>query len=127
MKKVQTILYEKGDYIRVLTGYSKGRVGTVVSHRAVENNVEYMITGKGYDNADDGYNDDYELSQSKHLEYLTKAEYDKILLDLKILNVPGLPVSIQYKGKSLIIGDNVITAANAKKIAEFINKHTKGK
>jgi ribosomal protein S4E len=123
MKKVQSILFEKGDHVKVTSGYNKGKVGTVVRHASVEDSVEYQLFGKEYDTGDD-WDDESEESKSKFLEYITKAEYDKTLVDLKMLSVPGLAVSIQFKGKTLLIGDNVITEANAKKISEFINKHT---
>lgn len=127
MKKVQTILYEKGDYVRVTSGYNKGKIGTVISHPTVEDVVTYALAGVEYDtgNDDDWDSEDYEESRPKFLEYITKAQYDKTLKDLKMLNIPGLPVTIQFKGKTLLLGYNVITEANAKKIAEFITEHTK--
>jgi hypothetical protein len=135
MKKVQMELYEKGDHIMVTHGYNKGKVGTVVRHPSATANVIYELAGSTYDDADeddyddydDDYYGDYEDSPAKFLKYITKAEYEATLKKLKILTVPGLPVGVRFQGTNLIIGDNVITTVNAKKIAEFINEHTKTK
>lgn len=131
-------LFEPGDHIIVTTGYNKGKVGTVIRHPNVTANIIYELAGRNYDNADpddfdeddNDYYGDYEDSPARFLKYITKAEYEATLKELKILEVPGLPVSVRFYGKNLIIGDNVITPANAKKISEFIESNipkTKGK
>ncbi len=137
MKKIQVELYEPGDHIMVTNGYNKGKVGTVRSHLSTSHSVVYEIAGHSYDDdadddwyEDDGdtdYSGDYEDSPSKYLKYITKEEYEATLKKLKILTVPGFPVSVKFYGKNLIIGDNVITPTNAKKLAEFIATNTKGK
>lgn len=131
-------LFEQGDHILVTTGYNKGKVGTVIRHPNATANIIYELAGRNYHNADaDDYDEDhndyygeYEDSPARFLKYISKTEYEETLNKLKILEVPGLPVSVRFYGKNLIIGDNVITPANAKKIAEFIESNipkTKGK
>ena len=135
MKKVQMVQYDKGDHIMVTHGYNKGKVGTVVRHPSATSTVIYELAGHTYNDADeddydyddDDYYGDYEDSPSKYLKYITKTEYETALKELKVLTVPGLPVGVRFQGSNLIIGDNVITSTNAKKIAEFINDNTKGK
>jgi len=129
MKSMQIQLYEKGDYVQVTNGFNKGRVGIVYSNQLYDKNVIYRFIDKDYVQDDDDWEDedDYnsESSPAKFLRFLTQAEYKKALVDSKILLVEGLPVSIQFKAKNLLIGDNVITPANAKKIADFILDNTK--
>lgn len=135
MKKVTMIQYEKGDYLRVKTGYNNGKVGIVTSHPSPTHRVAYMLAGVTYDDADedswdedDGdYYGDYEDSPTSYVEPITKAQYDDAVKKQKVLVVPGLPVGVRFQGKNLIIGDNVVTPTNAKKLAEFITKNTKGK
>jgi hypothetical protein len=135
MKKVQMELFEKGDHIMVTHGYNKGKVGTVVRHPSATSTVIYELAGSTYDDADeddydyddDDYYGDYEDSPAKYLKYITKAEYEATLKKLKVLTVPGLPVGVRFQGTNLIIGDNVITPVNAKKLVDFINEHTKTK
>lgn len=134
MKKVQMELYEKGDHVMVTHGYNKGKVGTVVRHPSATSSVIYKLAGSTYDDDeddwdedDDGYYGDYEDSLPKYLKYITKVEYETTLKKLKVLTVPGLPVGVRFQGTNLIIGDNVITPANAKLLSEFINEHTKTK
>lgn len=125
MKKVQMVQYEPGDHIMVTHGYNKGKVGTVVRHPSATATVIYELAGHTYDDADeDDYYGDYEDSPTKFVKYITKAEYEEALKKLKVLTVPGLPVGVRFQGTNLIIGDNVITSTNAKKIAEFITKNT---
>lgn len=136
MKKIQVELYEPGDHIMVLTGYNKGKVGTVVKHPNASSDVAYRLVGKQYDeededddydwDEDDGsYSGEYDSSAPKYIRYITKKVYEETIRELKILQVAGLPVSIQYRNNSFIIGDNVVTAANAKKLATFITQNTK--
>lgn len=136
MKTIQLQLYEPGDHVLVTSGYNKGKVGTVISHPKATANVVYALAGVEYDTEDEDddwydedYNEDYfgeyEDSQVRYLKHITKTEYETTLKKLKILTVPGLPVSIRIHGTNLIIGGNVVTAANAKKIAEFITENTK--
>jgi len=135
MKKITVELYEPGDHVLVLAGYNKGKVGTVLSHKGSTYPVVYRLAGVEYRNDDDDdddwddeeYEGDYESSMSKFIKFVTVKEYEQIMKDLKILLVPGLPVSIQFRNKNFLIGDNVITPSNAKKIAAFINELTKGK
>lgn len=135
MKKVQMELYEPGDHVMVTHGYNKGKVGTVVRHPSATSTVIYELAGNTYDGADeddydyddDDYYGDYEDSPAKYLKYITKAEYEAMLKKLKVLTVPGLPVGVRFQGTNLIIGDNVITSVNAKKISDFIIEHTKTK
>jgi hypothetical protein len=136
MKKVQMEQYEPGDHVMVTNGYHKGKVGIVVSHKTPTASVEYKLAGVTYDedsddddywDDDDDYYGDYESSPIKFLKHISKQEYETTLKKLKILTVPGLPVSVKFYGKNLIIGDNVITPVNAKKLVEFINTHTKTK
>lgn len=132
MKKVTQDLYEKGDHVIVTAGYNKGKIGIVENHRSPSSDVIYKLAGKEYDDEDEDYDEEdddyygeYETSPTKFLKFITKTEYEKTLKDLKIIIVPGLPVSIQYRNKNFIIGDNVVTPANAKKLADFITEHSK--
>lgn len=135
MKKVQMELYEPGDHVMVTNGYNKGKVGTVMRHPSATSVVIYALAGSTYEDAsaddydaDDNYYDgDYEDSAVRFLKHISKEEYEATVKKLKVLTVPGLPVGIRFHGANLIIGHNVITPANAKKIAEFINTHTKTK
>ena len=138
MKKVSLDLFEKGDNILVTAGYNKGKVGTVIAHPSPTHNVVYELAGHTYEDAesdpddyydedDNDYYGDYEDSPVKYLKYITKAEYEATVKKLKVLTVPGLPVGVRFQHNNLIIGDNVITPVNAKKLAEFINEHTKSK
>jgi ribosomal protein S4E len=132
MKKMQVELYEPGDHVMVTAGYNRGKVGTVIRHPSVTSQVIYILAGVEYDEDDDDYDGDdyhggYESTLPKFLKYITKAEYEQTIKEQKILLVPGLPVSIQYRRNQFLIGDNVVTPTNAKKIAEFINEHSKTK
>lgn len=135
MKTVQLALYEKGDHIMVTSGYNRGKVGTVLSHPKADGVVIYELAGVTYRNADeddydsddDDYYGDYESSSTRFVKYITKQEYEKIVKKLKVLEVPGLPVGVRFQGANLIIGDNVITPAHAKQLAEFITQNTKTK
>lgn len=133
MKKVEMYQYEKGDHVMVTHGYNKGKVGTVIRHPAATANVIYELAGHTYgedsddddwDYDDDDYYGEYEDSQPKFLKYITKKEYEDALKNLKVMIVPGLPVGVRFQGTNLVIGDNVITATNAKALAEFITKNT---
>ncbi len=136
MKKIQMELYEKGDFVMVTTGYNKGKVGVVMNHPSITSNVIYALAGHtyaedadedDYDEYDDDYYGDYEDSPAKFLKHITKTEYEATIKKLKVLTVPGLPVGVRFQNNNLIIGDNVITKGNAKKIAEFIEENTKTK
>lgn len=134
MKKVTIEQYEKGDCVKIISGYNRGKIGIVQSHRLKADRVSVAIAGHTYDDdADDYWDDDedymgdYTLLNSNSVKYITKQEYDRTLKSLKVINIPGLPVGVRFQGTNLIIGDNVITPANAKQLAEFINEHTKGK
>lgn len=128
MKKVTLELFEAGDHLMVTSGYNKGKVGVVTNHSNATSHVYYRLAGKDYDedNDNDDWDDDEDYygeddhSDSKYLKFITKKEYEDTLIKLKILHVPGLPVAILYRNNSFIIGDNVVTPANAEKIAEFI-------
>lgn len=123
MKVVQAQLFERGDHVQVIAGYNKGRVGQVIRHENYGEEVFYKILDKDYD--DDDMDDEYEESPAKYLKFLSNSDYAAYLKKNNILIVEGLPVNIQYKNKSFIIGDNVVTSAEAKKLADFINQYTK--
>lgn len=133
MKKVEYSLYEEGDHVMVTSGYNKGKVGIVVSHRDAMSNIIYKLAGKEYDedssaddwDDDDGYYGDFEDSPVKYLKFITKTQYDTTVKKQKIIEIPGLPVGVKFYGSNLIIGDNVITPTNAKKLADFITDNTK--
>lgn len=131
MKIVERQVYEKGDLVEIVSGYRKGMVGTVVRHDLEDDEVEVVTAdsnGGGRNLRWDDDEDDRSYGFSaRSLKYIDKKAYDAAIKKNKLLRVDGLPVALQFKGKSLIIGDNVVTLANAKKIADFINTNTKTK
>lgn len=129
MKKLTVELFEKGDYVLVTAGYNKGKAGVVVSHRRFDEDVEYRIAGKTYEDDEDYDDDDIdsESSPTKFLKLITKTQYDTIIKKMKVISVPGLPVGVYFRGTDLVIGHNVITPTNAKMLADFILQNTKTK
>lgn len=129
MKIVERQVFEKGDLVEITAGYKKGMVGTVVRHDLEDAEVSVSLADSSTQinrNRWD-YDEDDESNEfnEKHVKYINKKAYDDAIKKHKLLRVNGLPVALQFKGKSMIIGDNVITHAEAKKIADFINKNTK--
>jgi len=134
MKKVERIIYDKGDHVMVLSGYNKGMVGIVSQHDKDDEEVFVQLANSEtvksrrrnsyYDDDDD--NDSCYIKET-NLKYITKEEYTKGLQDNKILRIEGCPCPFQIKGKTLLIGDNVVTLAEAAKIASFINDNLKKK
>lgn len=128
MKVVERNVYERGDFVEITMGYKKGMVGTVIRHDLSDNEVEVATVDSS--ESDNDWEDDGDYFPEKFLKILNKKEYEDGIKRNKILRVAGLPVAIQFKRSNFLIGDNVVTPANAKKIAEFINSNmpkTKGK
>lgn len=125
MKVVERMIYDRGDLVMITQGYNKGKVGTVIKHHILNNEVDIALDVVGDLTEDDEDNGIHFIETS--LKFINKKEYEAALKANNIIRVEGLPVNIQFKNKSFIIGDNVVTPANAKKLADFILEHNKPK
>lgn len=132
MKKIERIIYERGDHVEVTKGYNKGMVGVVYTHDTDDAEVQVVLANQViepktrsafWDN--DNMDDNSYTFNDTHLKYISNEEYDAGIKKNNLIRIDGINEPIQYKGGRFTIGDNPITTANAKKLAEFINKHAK--
>lgn len=132
MKIVQRTVYERGDHVEITRGYNKGMVGVVVSHDQDDRELNVLLASQAikprrplYFSEDD--NDNSMSFQEGAVKYITPDEYEAGVKANNLLRIEGLSEPIQYKKGRFTIGDNPITTASAKKLADFINKHAKTK
>lgn len=135
MKKVERVIYERGDHVEVTKGYNKGMVGVVHSHDTEDGDVQVVLANQAikpkvrtsFWDDDDEMEDASNRFDEGQIKYIAKEEYDAGVKKNNLIRIDGLNEPVQYKGGRFTIGDNPITTANAKKLAEFINKHAKTK
>lgn len=130
MKKVERVIYERGDHIEVTRGYNKGMVGVVTSHDVSEGEVQVLLANQAIKTKRSYWDDDEDNSMDfseSSIKYITEKEYQDGVTKNNLIRIDGLNEPIQYKGGRFTIGDNPITTANAKKLAAFITKHAKTK
>jgi len=134
MKKVERVVYDRGDHIEVTKGYNKGMVGIVVRHDLDDQEVYITLANQAIQpkrryswDDDDEEEDTSDCFTENSIKFITKTDYEVGIKRNNLIRIDGLVEPIQFKGGNFIIGGNPITKANAKKLSEFITKHAKTK
>jgi len=139
MKKVTINQYEYGDHIRVVKGFFKGKIGTVMYHDlqgdVEDDDLTVRFDGEEYDTEYDAENigdDEYDMLDGEYVgsslvEPLTKKQYDEAVRKSNPHAVKGLPAKVYFTKTQLVIGDNPISKAEAIKFANNILTQLKGK